>query len=94
MSAENTLNLDPTKNIVGTSGYNVVPRGLTHINMESSVRLKPLQVVSVCVVKSDPQAVVEECLARAVVGIVALLIDVRMSVAVQDGEGHVVGYST
>lgn len=59
--------------------------------MISLVRLEPLQVIPVSVVDPNCKPIIEEGFAGAVVLVVALLSDVRMGVAVQDGDGHVVG---
>jgi hypothetical protein len=42
------------------------------------------------IVNADSIAEVKEGLARAVVAVVAVLVDVGMGIAVEDGNGHVV----
>ena len=58
--------------------------------MISSVRLEPLEVILLSVVDAEGVPVHEEVLARAVLLVHAVLVDVRVRVAVQDRHGHVV----
>ena len=54
--------------------------------------MEPLQVIIVSVVDTYSCPVVKVRVAGAVVLVVALLMDVRVRVAVQDGHGHFVDY--
>jgi hypothetical protein len=63
------------------------PQKRTHVVVVAIPRLEPLHVLNLCVVEPNRVAIVVVGVARAVVGVLAALVHVRVGVAVHEGHG-------
>ena len=61
-----------------------------HVVVVVILGFESLQIIILGIVDSESIAQIEECVARAVVGVFTTLVNVGVGIAVQDGHRHVV----
>ena len=64
---------------------------MSYIIMIVIIRLKSFEVIHVCIMEAKGITKIKEGVARAVISIVASLVDMRVGIAVDNGHSQIVG---